>query len=56
MHVRGPCLRFVYGNAVNRAFQQACDEPRWGMTKLFFCHGVEPRKVVVLHPRGGDTP
>lgn len=51
-----PYSRFAYGNAVKRAFHQACDEPGRGMPEFFLRHGVELRKVVVLRPEGGDTP
>jgi hypothetical protein len=52
--------RLAYSTCVKRAFHQACDEigekPCRGTPQFFFRRSVEPRKVVVLRPGGGDPP
>ncbi len=51
---------FAYGNSVERAFHQACDEigdkPYRVIRQFFFHYGVDQRKVVMLRPEGGDPP
>jgi hypothetical protein len=50
----------AFGNSLRRAFHQACtaigDEPDSMVPQLFFRHGVDPHKVVLVRPEGGDTP
>ena len=50
----------AFGNSLKRAFHQACtaigDEPDSLVPQLFFRHGVDPHKVVLVRPEDGDTP
>jgi hypothetical protein len=50
----------AFGNSVKRAFHQACaaigDEPDSTRPQLFFRHGVDPHKVVLVRPEGGGVP
>ena len=50
----------AFGNSVKRAFHQACaaigDEPDSTRPRLFFRHGVDPHKVVLVRPEGGGVP
>lgn len=50
----------AFGNSVKRAFHQACaavgDEPDSTRSQLFFRHGVDPHKVVLVRPERGDAP
>ena len=52
--------RLAFGNSLARAFHQACsgigDEPDSGVPQLFFAHGVDPHKVNLVRPEGGDPP
>jgi len=52
--------RLAFGNSLARAFQQACSaigvEPDSVVPQLFFGHGVDPRKVALVRPEGGDPP
>ncbi len=53
-----PYSGFAYGNTVTRVFHQACDEigdEPWAIPQFFF-HHVEPLKLLVLQPGGGDPP
>lgn len=48
----------AFGESLKRAFHQACavigDEPDSAIPQLFFRHGVDPHKVVLVRPEGGD--
>jgi hypothetical protein len=48
----------AFGNSLARACHQACtaigDEPDSMVPQLFFGHGVDPDKVVLVRPEGGD--
>jgi hypothetical protein len=50
----------AFGNSVKRAFHQACtaigDEPDSLVPQLFFRHRVDPHRVVLVRPEGGDRP
>jgi hypothetical protein len=50
----------AFGSSVKRAFHQACavigDEPDSTRPQLFFRHGVDPHKVVLVRPEGGGAP
>jgi hypothetical protein len=50
----------AFGNSVKRAFHQACaaigDEPDSTRPQLFFRHGVDPHKVVLVRPERGGAP
>jgi len=50
----------AFGNSVKRAFHQACaaigDGPGSVIPQLFFRHGIDPHKVVLVRPEKGGTP
>ena len=55
-----PYSGLAFGNSAKRAFHQAYaaigDEPGRDMTQLFFRHGIDPHKVVLIRPEKGGTP
>jgi hypothetical protein len=48
--------RLAFGNSLARAFRQACSAIGVEPDSMVLSHGVEPHKVVLVRPEGGDPP